>query len=179
MIPLNNNDPYIDSTGKRSTLGAKIAEGSGGDPYELPTASANTKGGIKIGSGLTMDGEKLNVDAELPPYDTSDEGKVLSVNSSGNLIWGTPGGGTTIGSVDIPILTDASIGTLKRVLIDTYIPSGKTPIGCYMTETSSYTERDWIVTLSKDKNGKFGANFFIPGATAQATLAGTLTVFYI
>lgn len=58
--PLNNNDPYIDSTGKRSTLGAKIAEGGGGTPYELPTASADTKGGIKIGSGLTMEGEVLN-----------------------------------------------------------------------------------------------------------------------
>lgn len=31
--------------------------------YTLPTAAANTKGGIKIGSGLTMTGETLSADA--------------------------------------------------------------------------------------------------------------------
>ena len=31
--------------------------------YSLPTAAANTKGGIKIGSGLTMTGETLSADA--------------------------------------------------------------------------------------------------------------------
>lgn len=34
--------------------------GGGGTPYTLPTASANTKGGVKIGEGLTMDGEVLS-----------------------------------------------------------------------------------------------------------------------
>ena len=31
------------------------------DPYELPTASANVKGGVKIGEGLSMEGEVLKV----------------------------------------------------------------------------------------------------------------------
>lgn len=30
-------------------------EGSGGSTYELPTASASTLGGVKVGSGLTID----------------------------------------------------------------------------------------------------------------------------
>lgn len=30
-------------------------------PYSLPTASAETKGGVKIGEGLTMEGEVLKV----------------------------------------------------------------------------------------------------------------------
>lgn len=33
---------------------------SGGGSYTLPTASADTKGGVKIGSGLSMDGEVLS-----------------------------------------------------------------------------------------------------------------------
>lgn len=35
--------------------------GGGGTPYTLPTASADTKGGVKIGEGLTMTGEVLSV----------------------------------------------------------------------------------------------------------------------
>ena len=31
------------------------------DPYVLPTASANIKGGVKIGNGLEMNGDTLNV----------------------------------------------------------------------------------------------------------------------
>lgn len=92
MTPLNNNDPYIDSTGKRSTLGAKIAEGGGGTPYELPTASANTKGGVKIGTGLSMDGEKLNATQELPAYGLLEAGKVLKVSDEGSLEWDIDGG---------------------------------------------------------------------------------------
>ena len=33
-------------------------------PYELPTASADVKGGVKVGSGLQMDGEVLGVKDE-------------------------------------------------------------------------------------------------------------------
>lgn len=54
MLPLNSNDPYIDDNGTRSRLGDVI--GSGGD---LPTASPTTKGGIKVGAGLVMDGESM------------------------------------------------------------------------------------------------------------------------
>ena len=34
--------------------------GGGGGSYELPTASATVKGGVKIGSGLQMTGEVLS-----------------------------------------------------------------------------------------------------------------------
>jgi hypothetical protein len=30
--------------------------------YTLPTASASTKGGIKVGTGLSMNGEVMNAD---------------------------------------------------------------------------------------------------------------------
>ena len=94
MEPLNNNSPYIDSTGKRSTLGAEISGGGGGGGgYTLPTASADTKGGVKIGNGLTMTGEVLSADAQIPAHTGADEGKVLSVDASGNLEWSTVSSG--------------------------------------------------------------------------------------
>ena len=43
-----------------TTIGDEISSGGGGGGYTLPTASAETKGGIKIGNGLSMSGEVLN-----------------------------------------------------------------------------------------------------------------------
>lgn len=53
MFPLNCNDQYIDSNGKRSTLGDAIGSG-GGEPYVLPTATAQRLGGVKIGDGVNV-----------------------------------------------------------------------------------------------------------------------------
>jgi len=44
--------------------------------YTLPTAAANTKGGVKIGSGLTMTGETLSADASA--ITVQEEGNDLS-----------------------------------------------------------------------------------------------------
>lgn len=50
----------------------KLEETGSGDPYTLPTASADTKGGVKIGSGLSMTGEVLSADfSELSADDIS------------------------------------------------------------------------------------------------------------
>lgn len=61
MFPISSNFPFIKKDGSRTTIGAAITD-SGSDPYTLPTASADIKGGVKIGTGLNMDGEVLNVD---------------------------------------------------------------------------------------------------------------------
>lgn len=52
---------------------------NGEEEYILPTASAETKGGVKIGSGLTMDEETLNADD--PPV-TSVNGQTGDVSIS-------------------------------------------------------------------------------------------------
>lgn len=58
MFPIPFNFPFRKKDGSVITIDDAISAGGGG--YTLPTASASTKGGVKIGSGLSMDGETLN-----------------------------------------------------------------------------------------------------------------------
>lgn len=88
MFPLTSNEAYIKPTGERSTLGAEL----GGNSYTLPTASADTKGGVKIGSGLKMTGEVLSAD-QVPAHTIAEAGKVLTVADDGSLEWDTKGEG--------------------------------------------------------------------------------------
>lgn len=60
MFPISFNFPFRKKDGSLTTIGAEISEGGGGGGYTLPTASAETKGGVKVGSGLSMSGEVLN-----------------------------------------------------------------------------------------------------------------------
>ena len=60
---LDTGDTYFydnPTTGWVKKVGESGGSGGGGS-YTLPTASASTKGGVKIGSGLTMTGEVLSV----------------------------------------------------------------------------------------------------------------------
>lgn len=58
MFPIPFNFPFRKKDGSVTSIGSAIE--SGGGSYTLPTASASTKGGVKIGAGLSMDGEVLN-----------------------------------------------------------------------------------------------------------------------
>ena len=59
MFPIPFNFPFRKKDGSVITIEDAISAGGGGG-YTLPTASASTKGGIKVGSGLEMSGEVLN-----------------------------------------------------------------------------------------------------------------------
>lgn len=59
MFPIPWNKLFRKKDGSITTLDDAISSG-GGEPYTLPTASAEVKGGIKIGSGLAMEGEVLS-----------------------------------------------------------------------------------------------------------------------
>lgn len=87
MFPLNSNTPYVKDTGERARLGQIV-----GGSSTLPTASAETKGGVKIGSGLKMTGEVLSAD-QVPAHAIADAGKVLTVGEDGSLEWDTKGSG--------------------------------------------------------------------------------------
>lgn len=66
MFPIPFNFPFRKKDGSLITIDDAISSGGGGG-YTLPTASAETKGGVKIGSGLSMSGEVLN-NANPTPY---------------------------------------------------------------------------------------------------------------
>lgn len=66
MFPIRWNFPFRKKDGSISTIGAEIESGGGGGGYTLPTASAETKGGVKIGTGLTMTGEVLSNNNPTP-----------------------------------------------------------------------------------------------------------------
>lgn len=103
MFPIPFNFPFRKKDGSVTTIDDAIS--GGGTPYTLPTASANTKGGIKIGAGLTMNGEVLNNSNPTPPTPyvlptASDEtlggvkvGGGLSIDENGVLSASGGGGG--------------------------------------------------------------------------------------
>lgn len=61
----NPKDNFKTINGQSIVGTGNIEIQGGGGSYTLPTASASTKGGIKIGEGLSMDGEVLNADSEV------------------------------------------------------------------------------------------------------------------
>ena len=87
MFPIPWNFPFRKKDGSLGKI-----EDLGGS-YSLPTASADTKGGVKIGNGLTMAGESLSADSQLPSYSTAEAGKILTVDETGLLEWANASGG--------------------------------------------------------------------------------------
>lgn len=67
MFPIPFNFPFRKKDGSITTMDDAIS--SGGGSYTLPTASADTKGGVKVGAGLTMDGETLKVTGGVVDYE--------------------------------------------------------------------------------------------------------------
>ena len=103
MFPIPFNFPFRKKDGSVTTIDAAIS--SGGTPYTLPTASAETKGGVKIGSGLSMSGETLNnsnpTPYSLPTASASVKGGVkigdgLTMDGEVLKTTGSSGGGFTL-----------------------------------------------------------------------------------
>lgn len=112
----------------------------GGSAYELPIASADELGGVKVGSGLSIDESGTLSNDNATPYalptagaDTLGGVKVgsgLSIDENGVLST-SGGGGTTIKTVDINTSTDGN-GKIPNLLIG----AGKYPIGVVITSTA-------------------------------------------
>lgn len=68
MFALPFNFPFRKNDGSLSTIGAEISGGGGGG-YVLPPATADTLGGVKVGSNLTVgDDGTLSAPTPTPPY---------------------------------------------------------------------------------------------------------------
>lgn len=78
--------------------GVISSTGSGGGDYTLPTASDLTKGGIKVGSGLTMNGDVLSAEVQM----NYTAGANISISNTGviSATGGGEGGGVSQEYVD-------------------------------------------------------------------------------
>lgn len=112
MFPLPWNFPFRKKDGTMTTIDDAISSGGGGG-YTLPTASASVKGGVKIGAGLTMEGEVLKNTNPTPPTPytlptASAEtlggvkvGSNLSIDENGVLSASGGGGGSDTGWTEV------------------------------------------------------------------------------
>lgn len=55
--------------------------------YASADVNTNYKKAIKVGDGLTINSDTLKATTVIPAYSSADSGKVLSVNSDGELVW--------------------------------------------------------------------------------------------
>ena len=110
--------------------------------YTLPTAAANVKGGVKIGSGLTMTGETLSADASA--ITVQEEGSSLAtaattLNFVGGNVTATGTGATktiTVGDSGITVQEEgSSLATAGTTL--NFVGSNVTATGTGATKTIS------------------------------------------
>ena len=92
-------DPTVPAWAKASTKPTYTASEVGAlpDTTVIPAAANNStitiqKGGTTVDSFTTnaSAAKTINIPNELPSYSSNDSGKILSVNSSGQLVWITP-----------------------------------------------------------------------------------------
>lgn len=98
MQSYTETDPTVPAWAKAASKPTYTAAEVGAlpDTTTIPTVNNNTitiqKGGTTVDS-FTVNAsanKTINIPNELPSYSASDSGKILSVNSSGQLVWITP-----------------------------------------------------------------------------------------
>lgn len=172
MFPIRWNFPFRKKDGSMSTIGAEIEEGGGS--YTLPTASAETKGGVKIGSGLSMEGEVLS-NTNPTPYvlptasaETLGGVKVGSgltiedgvIKDSSTVLTTLTGLENVTDGTDLKISNDGDIFTIsgKVVLTNSLALDGRIKIGTASIPESARIGSGWcpmIVTMSDADVTKF------------------------
>ena len=118
----------------------KVEEtGGGGTPYTLPTASADTKGGVKIGTGLSMNGEVLSADA-VGASDVSYD------NTTSGLSATTVQGAIDEVAGDVDVL-DSNLDGFK------FYPTGTAIVGL-VSDDSAYTDVNGNYVLANSTTGQ-------------------------
>lgn len=159
MFPIPFNFPFRKKDGSITTMDDAISSGGGGEPYVLPTASATTKGGVKVGAGLTMDGETLK-NTNPTPF-------LLPIASAETL------GGVKVGeglSIENGVLSaSGGGGTSTKIYFKEF--SGAWGTNENLAAFESGAAKASIMNIAKWNVNAQGANINISGYTPIAALA--------
>ncbi len=142
--------------------------------YTLPTAAANTKGGVKIGSGLTMTGETLSADASA--ITVQEEGSSLSTAATTLNFVGSNVTATGTGAVKTITISDSDTQLTTEQVQDIVgaMFSGNTETNI----TATYQDSDGTIDLVA--SGGSGLQSRTTGAATSTGLAdaaaGNLTI---
>tara|TARA_B100000214_G_scaffold368780_1_gene340826 strand:- start:56 stop:913 length:858 start_codon:yes stop_codon:yes gene_type:complete len=131
--------------------------------YTLPTAAANTKGGVKIGSGLTMTGETLSADASA--ITVQEEGNDLSTAATTLNFVGSNVTASGTGAVKTITISDSDTQLTTEQVQDIVgaMFSGNTETNITATYQDSDGTIDLVATASSGLQSR---------ATGQATSTG-------
>ncbi len=142
--------------------------------YTLPTAAANTKGGVKIGSGLTMTGETLSADASA--ITVQEEGSSLSTAATTLNFVGSNVTASGTGAVKTITISDSDTQLTTEQVQDIVgaMFSGNTETNI----TATYQDSDGTIDLVA--SGGSGLQSRTTGAATSTGLAdaaaGNLTI---
>lgn len=124
------NGSVISATDTKYTAGANITI----DANNKISATDTT---YSAGSGITITGTSIAADAQLPSYSSTEDGKVLSVDSNGDLEWITPSGGSSYTAGDgIDISAQDVISSPEAVMAKESIAHDFAPMSFYPLATS-------------------------------------------
>lgn len=158
MFPIPFNFPFRKKDGSLTTIDDAISSGGGGGSYTLPTASASVKGGIKVGEGLTMDGETLKNTNPTPatPY-------TLPTASADTL------GGIKVGnglSIDDGVLSASGGGgssiTYRAGIVTEFNMSANNSWYKDVTFNTAMPNTDYVVTIGFERGGTNPNNINTP-----------------
>lgn len=137
--------------------------------YSLPTAGANTKGGVKIGSGLTMTGEVLSADVQSVPAMTG----------------ATSSAAGTAGTVPVPaagtnkkfLRGDGTWNTPDELVVNGDAPTSLALIGIDATDVEGTSARtiyvDSVHAPTVASDGTISATAFSGGGANLTSLNGS------
>ncbi len=142
--------------------------------YTLPTAAANTKGGVKIGSGLTMTGETLSADASA--ITVQEEGSSLSTAATTLNFVGSNVTATGTGAVKTITISDSDTQLTTEQVQD--IVGAMFSSNTETNITATYQDSDGTIDLVA--SGGSGLQSRTTGAATSNSLAnnaaGNLTI---
>lgn len=190
MFPIPFNFPFRKKDGSIVSISKAIEDGGS---YTLPTASADTKGGVKVGTGLTMDGETLKnsnpTPYTLPTASAETKGGVkvgdgLNIDENGVLST-SGGGGAGLNYVDITtsITVTGQHFVAQPFTAPAALVGHRVVTGVVLDGTGAFANT-YLIGLSRMKDpvttdSSVYALYYDDGADQSTGIVTKIRVFYI